>query len=104
MHRLRDYRGRFIRLTNERLAHIQDHPEMHGMDAAIALTLAAPETVVRSVSDPQVELYYRFCEETRVGDKYICVAVKLPVNDAFVLTAYLTDSIKRGVLVWPGDR
>ena len=28
---------------------------MHGMDAAIALTLAAPETVVRSVSDPQVD-------------------------------------------------
>jgi hypothetical protein len=104
MHRLRDYRGRSIRLTDERLAHIHERAEMRRMGDTVALTLAAPEWVVRSTSDPQVELYYRFCEATLVGDKYLCVAVKLPANDAFVLTAYLTDSIKRGVLVWPGDR
>jgi len=104
MRRLQDYRGRFIRLTNERLAHIQERVEMRGMDATVALTLAAPERVLRSTSDPEVELYYRFCEGTLVGDKYLCVAVKLLTNDAFVLTAYLTDAIKRGVVVWLGDK
>ena len=25
-------------------------------------------------------------------------------HDAFVVTAYLTDRVKRGVLIWPKDR
>jgi len=36
-----------------------------------------------------------------VGDKFLCVAVKVVDNDAFVLTAYLTDTIKKGRQVWP---
>jgi molybdopterin synthase catalytic subunit len=36
-----------------------------------------------------------------VGAKYICVVVKLAGDDAFVLTAYLTDRIKKGVPLWP---
>jgi hypothetical protein len=38
---------------------------------------------------------------TRVGDKYLCVVVKLIADDAFVLTAYLTDTVKKGRLLWP---
>ena len=40
---------------------------------------------------------------TRVGDRYLCVAVKVAGDDAFVLTAYLTDRIKRGVALWPRE-
>jgi len=36
-----------------------------------------------------------------VGDKYLCVVVKIMGEKAFVLTAYLTDRMKRGVLLWP---
>jgi hypothetical protein len=46
-------------------------------------------------------LYYRFNRGTRLGDKYLCVVVKFPDQDAFVLTAYLTDKIKRGIPIWP---
>lgn len=67
MRRLPDYRGRIIRLTDERLDHVRAHP----------------------------------CNQTLVGDKHLRVVVKTRPNDAFVITAYLTDSIKRGVLVWP---
>lgn len=74
---------------------------MRGMEPIIGLTLAEPDHVVRSTSDPKVDLYYRFCNQTLVGDKHLCVVVKTRPNDAFVITAYLTDSIKRGVLVWP---
>jgi len=32
---------------------------------------------------------------------FLCVVVKTLDEDAFVLTAYLTDRIKKGVVLWP---
>ena len=75
---------------------ILEHPEMAGLEESIARTLAEPEQVVQSFSDTQARLYYRFYCATMVGDKYLCVVVKVTTADAFVLTAYLTDRIKRG--------
>lgn len=100
---LRDFQGLAVRLTDERLAHILEHPEMAGMERAIEDVLLRPERVAESLSDPQARLYYRFYVGTRVGDKYLCVIVKVRDEDAFVLTAYLTDSIKRGVQLWPKE-
>ena len=88
---LRDYQGLAIRLIDERLAHILEHPEMVGLEQAIEDALAQPEAVVESLSDPPARLYYRFYLGTRVGDKYLCVVVKVLVEDAFVRTAYLAD-------------
>ena len=101
MRTLRDYEGREIRLTDERIAHILEHPEMVGLEDAIGETLARPQRVVQSLSDPQARLYYRYYVGTRVGDKYLCVVVKVVGGDAFVLTAYLTDTIKKGHQLWP---
>jgi hypothetical protein len=101
---IHDYRGVPIRLTDERLAHILEHPEMVGLESAIEQTLAQPETVIESFSDPQARLYYRFYVGTRVGDKYLCVVVKISRDDAFVLTAYLTDMVKRGAQIWPQEK
>ena len=101
---LRDFQGLAIRLTDERLAHILAHPEMVGMDLAIEETLREPQRVIESFSDPEAHLYYRFYLGTRVGDKYLCVVVKVRHADAFVLTAYLTDRIKKGVQLWPKER
>ncbi|GMU63076.1 MAG: hypothetical protein AMXMBFR34_48390 [Myxococcaceae bacterium] len=98
---LRDWRGLAIRLTDERLAHIHAHPEMADLDAAIAQTLAHPQIVVQSASDEQANLYYRYYVGTMVGDKYLCVVVKVLPADAFVLTAYLTDKVKQGERLWP---
>jgi len=36
-----------------------------------------------------------------VGDKWLCVVVKYGTNDAFVVTAYLTDQLKKGAQLWP---
>jgi hypothetical protein len=47
-----DFLGRAVRLTDERRAHILEHPEMVGLESAITETLRAPESVVQSVSDP----------------------------------------------------
>ena len=54
-----------------------------------------PERVVLSASDPAVELFYTFQRDTKVGDKWLCVVVKYIVSDAFVVTAYLNDKIKK---------
>ncbi|MEK7838084.1 MAG: hypothetical protein AAB328_08885 [candidate division NC10 bacterium] len=99
---VRDHREVPVRITDERLAHVLDHPEMVGLEGAIEETLRNPERVVVSVPDPQALLYYRFYPGTRVGDKYLCVVVKFH-QDAFLLTAYLTDKVKRGVQLWPRD-
>ena len=72
---LRDCEGRSIRLTEERWAHISEHPEMVMMRAAVEETLEAPEIVVQSASDPEARLYYRFYPGTVVGGKYLCAAV-----------------------------
>ncbi len=64
-------------------------------------TIAAPESVVESLSDPAARLYYRFYQRTMVGGKYLCAVVRVSPDDAFVVTAYLTDRIKKGKIIWP---
>ncbi len=100
MKTFRDYRGQSIRLTEERLKHILEHPEMKGMTRFIKETLLEPQQVIESISDKNAKLYYRFYIGTKVGDKYLCVVVKAVKQDSFILTAYLTDSIKRGDILW----
>src|ERR1051326_3795723 len=99
-----DYQGSRIRLTEERLAHILEHPEMRGMERRIAETLSAPQRVLSSLSDERARLDYRFYIGTRVGNKYLCVVVKVLETDAFVVTATLTDKVKRGRQLWPKEK
>jgi hypothetical protein len=96
-----DYQGCKIRLTDERKQHILDHPEMAEMESAIELALTNPEIVRRSNTDNTVYLYYRYHEGTSVGDKWLCVVVKYLENDAFIITAYLTDKLKAGEQICP---
>ena len=73
------------------------------MSEEIERTLAGPERVVESVSDSESRLYYRHQVQTLVGPKYLCVVVKVRPDDAFVITAYLTDKVKKGTPIWPKD-
>lgn len=98
---IRDYEERLIRLTSERIKHILEHPEMAGMMGKMEQTLLQPERVMQSMSDEAARLYYRYYFGTKVGDKYLCVVVKSKNKEAFVLTAYLTDTIKKGAMLWP---
>ena len=72
MKMLADYQGRTVRLTDERLAHIQEHPEMGNMEIAIEETLRNPQLVIRSQSDETANLNYRYYYGTQVGDKWLC--------------------------------
>ena len=71
--------------------------------AAVAETLHEPEAAIESRSDPLARLYYRFYHRTMVGGKHLCVVVKVGQEDAFVVTAYLTDRVKKGTVLWPKE-
>ena len=97
---LKDYQGKAVRLTDERLQHILEHPEMANLEGALEETLRLPQFVIQSRTDPTAELSYRFYVGTKVGDKWFCVAVEYAPDDAFVVTAYLTDKLKKGKQPW----
>jgi len=90
-----------MRLTGERQRHLQTaHPEMADSVGRIAETLANPDRIVRSVTDDTVELYYRHYPSTPVASKFLCIVVKFVVGDSFIVTAYYTDTMKRGESLW----
>jgi hypothetical protein len=93
--------GARIRITDERMRHALEHPEMRGQETHVEETLAAPEAVVQSRSDPDVRLYYRVYETEEVGRKYLCAVVKWRTDDPFLITAHFTDRMKRGSHLWP---
>jgi hypothetical protein len=98
---IRDCFGTSVRLTDERLSHILRHQEMAEMSAQVEHAIQAPTEVRVSRSDHAVRLFYEFYTRTLVGEKWLCVVVKYATNDAFVVTAYLTDQLKAGETIWP---
>ena len=98
---LQDYKGRHVRLSDERLRHILEHAEMTNLEGELEETIRYPQLVIASRTDPAAELNYRFFLGTKVGDKWLCVVIKYSVSDAFVVTAYLTDQLKKGRQIWP---
>lgn len=97
----KDLHNRQIRLTYERQEHIEtDHPEMSGQIDKIQDTLLNPDQIIRSRTDPDVELFYQHYDITPVTEKYLCVVVKVLIDDLFIITAYFTDTIKRGEILW----
>ena len=96
-----DVRKRRIRFSDERQEHIEsDHPEMSGQTEKVQAAVLNPDIIVRSKTDPEVELFYRHYSTTPVTDKHLCVVVKSILEDLFIITAYFTDSVKRGEILW----
>lgn len=97
---LKDLNDRAVRLTDERLTHILEHPEMMGQDTRIAETLSAPDSIITSHHDATVLLYHKLYPATPVTRKYLGVMVKLTDQDAFIVTAFFTDKEKKGSRIW----
>lgn len=74
---------------------------MAKLETALEKTIKNPQFVIQSQTDPEAELSYKFFVGTKVGDKWLCAVVKYSASDAFVVTAYLTDQLKKGRQVWP---
>jgi hypothetical protein len=97
---LQDRFGRAVRLTDERIAHILEHDEMIGQLDKVEETMREPDVVIRSRRDPDVHLYHKHYPTTPITEKDLLVAIKVTPTDAFVLTVFFTDSIKRGEQIW----
>lgn len=96
-----DLLGRSIRLTEERILHLQtEHPEMTEQLPNIEEALANPDRIIRSRTDEAVELFYKYYPSTPVTEKFLCLVIKTVPHDNFIITAYYTDTIKRGEILW----
>ena len=60
----------------------------------LAETVASPDAVRLSRSNPAVQLYYRLYPDLRGRNRYICLVVKRENGYSFILTAYLDRRIK----------
>jgi hypothetical protein len=97
---LKDIWGESVSLTDERKAHLLEHPEMRRQEDKLSETLLQPEVVIQSQSDDTVRLFHRSYANLTIGEKYLCIVVKYTEGSAFIITAYFTDKVKRGGVLW----
>jgi hypothetical protein len=92
--------GKVISLDEERWRHILEHPEMKNQLDRIKETAANPDEIRASVHDSSVLLFYKLYEKTPVTEKYLIVVIKSLNREGFIVTAFFTDKVKKGGLVW----
>ena len=73
------------------------HPVMAGREEDVKVTLRNPSEIRQSQSDKAVYLFYR---PERIG-RWVCAVAKRLNGDGFLITAYPTDAVKEGEMVWP---
>lgn len=75
----------------------QKHPALAGQHELIKDTLSDPDEIRRSKSDESVYLFYKVIRQKR----WACAVVKnLDPEPSFLITAYPTDAIKEGEVIW----
>ena len=97
---LKDYKGRNVRMPDERIRHFANRLARNDMFDLLEETVAEPDFIIQSRSDPKAVINYKLHKGTKGSDKYLCVVVKYEGDDAYVLTAYPSDEIKKGILLW----
>lgn len=73
------------------------HPVMAGRERGVMEVLQNPDEVRQSKSDATVYLFYK---TEKIG-RWVCAVAKRQEPIGFLITAYPTDAIKEGVLIWP---
>ncbi len=70
------------------------HPVMKGKDDIVRDALEHPDVIRQSRTDKDVFLYYK------QSDKLYCVVVRHVGAEGFLITAYPTDKVKEGDVIW----
>ena len=70
------------------------HPIMKGKEEIVKDVLQLPDEIRQSKIDKNVFLYYK------QFDKLYCVGVKHTEREGFIITAYITNKVKEGDVVW----
>jgi len=47
-----------------------------------------------------INLFYKLYEKTPVTEKYLLVVIKTVNREGFIVTAFFTDRVKKGGVVW----
>lgn len=90
-----------IKLTDEHWSHIvKEHPEVEPYKNRLADVLSNPDLIKRSKRNKDTFLYYRYYKDIYEG-KYLLAVSK--TSDKLLLTAYITDRIKEGDIIWKKD-
>ncbi|MGE0827598.1 MAG: DUF4258 domain-containing protein [Candidatus Binatia bacterium] len=75
------------------------HPVLETRQADVIATLSTPMEIRRSTKDQAVLLFYRMAVP-----RFLCVVVRQENGEGFLITAYPTDSLKKGAIVWSESR
>ena len=92
-----------VELNEERHTHIAtEHADFAPFIDRIAGVLAAPSTVRRSSSDPQVRLFSCWYDDVADGMYVVVVVVADPAPSRrhWIITAYMTHSLTGGTIEW----
>ena len=73
------------------------HPVMARREKQVRDTLQNPGEIRQSKSDPNVYLFYGV---EGIG-RWVCAVFRRLNGEGFLITAYPTDAIKEGELIWP---
>jgi hypothetical protein len=69
---------------------------MNGKENEVRLTLNDPDEIRQSLKDDNVYLFYKMQRQRR----WICAVIKDNDKNGFLITAYPTDNIKEGKVIW----
>ena len=88
-----------IRTTKRHWDHIvSKHDSIIGLEEKVKETLRNPVYIRLSKEDKAVHLYY-----SPYGRYYLCVVCRHLNGEGFIITAYVTDQIKKGETVYEAD-
>ena len=75
---------------------IVKHPNIEGLDHLVQQALTSPDEVRSSSKDNDVLLFYLTLKEKR----WVVAVARRLNGEGFLITAYQTDAIKEGELLW----
>jgi len=89
--------GIHVRTTQEYWRYIVNikHRAMAGKEEIVKDTLFQPDEIRRSKVDKNLFLYYK-----RKDNKIYCAVARHEGKEGFLVTAYITDKIKEGEVIW----
>ncbi len=96
-----DYHGMSVRLTDDRMSHLRSHPNISGLEPAIVKTLQEPEKVLETLRDSEAKGAYRFYLGAKLGERRLCLVVRIREDDALFVTAFLAERNIGGFQIWP---
>ena len=71
------------------------HKVMERKEEIVKITLSQPDEIRRSKFDEDVFLYYK-----KKDDRIYCAVAKHGGKRGFLITAYMTDKVKEGEVIW----